>query len=249
MEADFYLTDAYAQFFENNTYNKLLLLSATVTPDKKAYFLDRIAPICYSFTTQEAQKLEILNDSQINFVTYHLDIQKNIEIKMKNGKSFLQSENEMYVYLQKMVIEKWIEFVEVQENLSHSPSQYMAAKKKFEYAVNNRSSFLWSLKSGVIAAQHIGKKRVKAGHKVVVFANRTEQADKLSSNTLHSKNKKGNQVIEQFNSGIIKSMAVVDVINRGENLVGLDTLIFESFNSSPTSFQQRHGRNPLPLFI
>ncbi len=82
--------------------------TVNTTPDKKAFYLDRLAPVCYSFTTQEAQQLELLNNTQLVFVQYNLNTVKNIVVKMKNGQNFHTSENDKYNFIQKTFIEAYI---------------------------------------------------------------------------------------------------------------------------------------------
>lgn len=236
-EADFALTPMYSLFFENNKYTKLLMLTGTSTPEKTTEYLDRLAPICYTFTTQKAQQEGILNGSNFIFVHFHLSEEKTIQLK-----GFKQSEQGMYEWLQKNVIEKWHELQELEENPKSSTAQINYAKKAFQWSINKRKEFLLNLDSSAKIARKLAKARIQEGHKVVSFSKRTEQAEKIASHTYHSKNKKDSTVIEDFNSGKIKGFGVVDAINRGENLVGLDTIIYESYDSSTTSFQQRHGR-------
>ena len=236
-EGDFALTPEYSKFFDNNQYTKLMILTATSTPEKTTNYLDRLAPICFTYTTQEAQKAEILNDTRITFVKFLLSEEKTIQLK-----GFKQSEQGMYEYLQKKVTSSWFALNSLEADPLATKKQVDYAKKQFQWAISNRKEFLYTLQSSAKIAKQLAKRRIEQGHKVVSFSKRTEQAEKIALHTYHSKNKKDSTVIEDFNSGKIKGFGVVDAINRGENLVGLDTIILESYDSSTTSFQQRHGR-------
>jgi superfamily II DNA or RNA helicase len=78
--------------------------------------------------------------------------------------------------------------------------------------------------------------------KVLVFSKLTKQIDQICEHTYHSKNKTGNQNIARLNMGEIRVLGVCDALNRGANLIGVDHIIEESYHSSETDFQQRHGR-------
>lgn len=77
--------------------------------------------------------------------------------------------------------------------------------------------------------------------RLVVFAQRTEQADRLCRWSFHGKNEK-NDNLAKFQSGDISAISVVSKIKRGINLKNANTAIFESLDGSTTEFEQRGGR-------
>ena len=100
-EIDFALTDAYQDFFHNNTCDMILGLTGFVD-NSKQLLLSQIAPILMEYSTQDAQDAGILNSTQVVFVKYNLSRNpKDITVKFKkNGveTTFTQSENDAYEY-------------------------------------------------------------------------------------------------------------------------------------------------------
>jgi superfamily II DNA or RNA helicase len=78
-----------------------------------------------------------------------------------------------------------------------------------------------------------------------VFSRYTEQANTINNNTYHSKNSKdeNEKIFDLFNSGKIRCMSVCSKIDRGDNIVGLNNIILESYTSSDTIIRQRIGRS------
>lgn len=77
--------------------------------------------------------------------------------------------------------------------------------------------------------------------RLVVFSQRTEQADRLCKWSFHGKNEKLDN-LGKFQTGEISAISVVSKIKRGINLKNANVAIFEALDGSTTEFEQRGGR-------
>lgn len=255
-EIDFALTEKYGQFFQNNTYDMLLGLTGFLT-DAKRDIIHSVAPIVTEFSTQDAQDAGILNSTQVVFVRYNLSRNpKDITVKFKkNGveTTFTQSENDAYEYTHNQCNISWGEIESIKKKLN-APGISLSevtilrqelgkANMKNRRATTERKKLLFSGIAACNVAKTLRDKVLSGpGNKVLMFSMRTEQGTKISVNTYNGTNKKDNTALEDLSSGKIRDLAVCKAIDRGTNLVGVNNEIFESYEGSETSFNQRHGR-------
>lgn len=252
-EVDFALTDEYSKLFTNNKLGMILGLTGYVDDSKKE-LLDQIAPPVVRYSTQDAQRDGLLNKTQVVFVEY--DLSRNptdITVNYKKGgvdKSFTQSENDAYSYIEDKFNITWGKIsklradVDVVMGLDDTKIKEL---NKLEYqlkqAIAKRKELLYTSKSSVAACKSlIGKVLESENNKVLTFSMLTDHADLINEHTYHGKNKKGNLVLDWLVSGEINSVGVCKAVNRGVNLPGVNNLVMESYDSSTTAFTQRHGR-------
>jgi superfamily II DNA or RNA helicase len=246
-EIDFAMSPQYQQFFANNEFTHLLGLTGFCTDDKRVLLM-MYAPVCYEITTQELQEKSILNQSRFIFVEYPLLKSKTITQKKKDGTTFLVSENDQYKYyhaeFQKaLIVRSGIarKYRLLNQSFEGQPD-YKAADWKFISMASKRKSILNNLDSSIRVVKGLLELiHSKPGNKVLIFSAVTAQADKLP-NPFHGKSDNDTSGIEQLNSGAINTLSVCKKVSRGVNLVGVNYLIKESFDSSETDFQQTHGR-------
>ena len=131
------------------------------------------------------------------------------------------------------------------------PDEVKPHIRKYWWAINRRKKMLWTLSSSAHIAKFI-KEQILANsnNKVLLFSELTEQAEKLSANTIHSNNDKEHnaKMLKLFNSGKIRELSSCQSLTLGLNLKGANFAIFESYNSSNTNNEQKSGRtNRLPV--
>src|SRR5690606_20741503 len=119
-EIDFAMTEVYQMFFVNNTYDILLGLTGFVTKDKEE-LLNKYAPVCHRYSTQQAQSDGILNKTKFILVEYPLFKVKNIEVKLKNGYTMFKSEVDTYKYYER-------KFDKLNEDYEKAKSNYYRNK-------------------------------------------------------------------------------------------------------------------------
>ena len=98
------LTPAYSRFYENNKYDALIGLSATVNVDTeystftKGDLLNKIAPICYTYNLSTAQAEGTSRKLKLFVITHALDNSKKVIAAGNKKKRFLQTEKAAYDY-------------------------------------------------------------------------------------------------------------------------------------------------------
>jgi len=249
-EADFAFTEVFGNFFKTYKDANMLAMTGFVTEDKRPFMHAHI-PLLLEYTQEQAQQDGILNKTPIVFIKYDLDKDRNQAVKYtSNGmaKTFKQSENSAYNYWDKEV-HKWMGKLEEEKQkgvITGDFSGLEAIEKKLMVATGKRTDLLVnSLSSAAITqklVRHILSKDETS--KVVIFSKRREQCDRITRHTYHGGNKEevNNSNYDKFNRGVIRDLGLVDKINRGVNMVGLNYAIFESFFSADTPLRQRLGR-------
>lgn len=112
-------------------------------------------------------------------------------------------------------------------------------KKRFEYGYGfkyARTNFTYSLASLTTAAKKLKEKLLEGpDNKLLVFAKRTNDIDKITKEVFYKDKGDGN--IERFNQGDIRELGLCKR-NRGINYSGLDNIIFHSYDSSEAEATQ-----------
>jgi superfamily II DNA or RNA helicase len=254
-EIDFALgTPEYSKVFYNYKNIDSIGLTGYCTEDKIEEF-NKLLPVIVNYTSEQGIKDKVINDVKIILVKFDLDKNPNgIEIKYKDKKtgipkSFYQSENAAYNYTDKRYRQAAIEY---DKGLSDASVGLISTKElnKLEVmrnlAAKARVNILYNCISSVGIVEKLEKyifsKDPEA--KVMVFSKYTKQCDKVSKLTYHTNNSKevNERNFSNFQEGKIRILGVCSKVDRGENLVGLNNSILESYNSSDTTIVQRIGR-------
>jgi superfamily II DNA or RNA helicase len=114
-------------------------------------------------------------------------------------------------------------------------------REALEFLQIQRKHFLSSLDT----SRNVCRKLLKQLHKVednkiMVFCGLSDQADKICKYSYHAKSKENYLV--PFHEGKIRVIAVVGKVDRGQNIDGINNIVFESPTKSPTKFTQKSGR-------
>jgi superfamily II DNA or RNA helicase len=211
-EVDYAMTPEYKKVFTNNNFRFKILVTGTLSPTKKK-LLESIAPIVYKFTTTDAERRGIVNKTQYFLYNYRM------------------TEFESKQYL------KWTRAI----------GKAIAAEKlpqQINFLLGKRKEVLYNLESSYVAVRKVMGwlwKRNKQT-RLVVFCERTAQADRVCKYSYHGGNEKDDN-LTKFQNGEISGLSVVGKIKRGINLKNADTAIFEMLTgTSSTEFEQRNGR-------
>lgn len=235
------LTPEYFKYYENNTYTHLLGLSATIDkrsifkyPDGSEYtkieLLNRIAPICFTYTIKQGQEDGTSRKLTISIIELYLDSRvKNIPVtyKDKTGKqqTFNQTEKEYYEYCHKRYVQSM-----------YSDNEFLQT-----YWRNKRNTIIYNLPSKTQAV--ITLLTALDLKKTIVFGNSILELNKICP-TVSSKNRKDTNVklIKDFNDGILNTIGSFKMLKQGINLNDLNNVIFHSYYSVEKDFVQRVGR-------
>lgn len=214
-EFDAALTPEYIKAITKNTFKHKILVSATLEDAKKRKAV-KIAPIVYEQKIREVIEAKALNKQKIYFVNYNLSPNEN--------KRYLDFNNQFSVLLNK-------------------PKSSLNDFKLNQLKIF-RKQWLAKLETSVKVAQWLLRKLDTADNKILIFTGLSEQADRICPPySFHNKNdKQGLKYFNDFNAGKINKLAVVNKVDRGLNIIGVNNIVHESTNSSKTQNVQRSGR-------
>lgn len=191
---------------------KHLIMVSATLAGEKRSLAKSIAPIVFEKHLQEIESAGILNGARHYFVNFMLS----------------EDENEQYLKYNAQF-----------RNLLDDPSP--RNKGKLEMLQIQRKQFMSSLKSARnICRKLLGELYPDETRKILVFCGLSEQADAICKYSYHSKSEYN--FLAPFDRGDIRVLSVVGKIDRGVNLDGVNTVIFESPVKSPTKYVQKTGR-------
>lgn len=217
-EFDFALTKEYSKVFFYNTFKYKILVSGTVSADKKK-ILETIVPIVYTFSTTDAEQKGVINKTKYYIYNYTMD------------------EDESNNYL------KWTKAVARQIAAEAKPNtiNYLLGQRK--EVLYNMGSSVKAVRKVMSWLWNNNKKT-----RLIIFCERTSQADKVCKYSYHGGNEgldnltkfqseeiSGLSVVGKIKRGINLKNANTGIY---ESLTGKST----------TEFEQRNGRlKRLPL--
>lgn len=211
-EFDAALTPIYIKAFTNNTFGKKVLVSATLDADKLRK-AKKIAPTIFERTPLKLIEDKVLNKVKFYFVNYNLTAAEN---------GFYLNYNLQFKKLLNQFRTKEVE-------------------RKLEMLQIQRKQFLSKLDSSLKVTKWLIDNLSKRNEKILVFCGLSEQADRVCKHSYHSGNN-DEKLINDFDAGIIKLLAVVNKVDRGLNIDQIRNIIFESTGRSKTRITQRIGR-------
>lgn len=211
-EFDASLTPQYSKVYFNNTFKYKILVSATLDADKKR-LAKKIAPIVFERKITELIADEVLNKVNYYFINYNLSTE----------------ENGMYLYYNNLFRKLLNQYQtkEIKENLEKLQIQ--------------RKQFLSKLNSSVKVTKWLVNSLRNKKEKILIFCGLSEQADRICKYAYHSNNNE-EVLLQKFNNGEIRELAVVNKVDRGLNIDDIRHIVHESFGRSKTRFSQRTGR-------
>lgn len=233
------LSPKYSQFYFNNKYQAFIGLSATI--DRKTKYeengqiftkgdiLDKIAPVVFKYSINEAQKDNVSRKLNIYVINHQLE---EVGKTVKAGslkKSFLQTEKASYDYWDKEHKRSW--FIEDQE----------LKALKIRITSHKRSNLLFNLPSKV----NIIKQLINTiNGKTIIFGNSLDALLKITPNVVSSRNTedKNNYIRDQFDKNLIETIGSFKKLRQGANLKDLDNCILHSYYSSEVHAIQQWGR-------
>jgi superfamily II DNA or RNA helicase len=238
-ELHFALSPEYSKFFLNNNYDAIVGLSATINRTTsyqngfntftKGELLDNIAPVCFTYTLEQAKKDGIGRELNIYVVYQELDaVNKNIAAGSAK-KKFFQTEKSAYDYWDKEHKRSW--FIEDQETKA----------LKIRITSTKRSSLLFNLPSKI---ETVSKLLQHIKGQTIVFGNSLDSLLKITPNTVSSRySEDQNKAIRaNFDSGKINTIGSFKKLLQGANLKELDNCVLMSYYSSEKDIIQRLGR-------
>lgn len=234
-EAHDSLTPSYSNFYFNNKYNALLLISATIDRTieydgfTKGDLLDKIAPVCFRYTLDESIKNGTSRKLDIYIVEHELDDSDKYIEAGKIGAKFKTTEKKNYEF--------W--------NNRFYKALYASEEDKKDYLINlcsrTRANLLFNLKS----KKEIVDKILQVIYgKTIVYANSLDFLNTITSNVISSKNTEdqNDDIFNAFQKEKISYIGSFKKLEQGVNLNNLDNVILASYYGKEKSLLQRLGR-------
>ena len=200
------------------------ILGLTGTPPKwgnsqAGEMMELFYPIVYSYQVDDAVSSGILNDYKIYIHPLHL----NSANTLKTKKGWYTSEVKNYNYLTKRIDE------------SSDKSKFMANIMRLNAMKQYKSK-----------EDYVERclKLISPNDKCLIFANTTDQADRIWNRSYHSKNSKdtNNTNLEDFKNGTITRLAAVEQLSEGITIPNLKHIIIMHAYGNEKKASQKIGR-------
>ena len=223
-----YLDECHSLLNTHDSYlstygGKILGLSGTPPRYKnseKGEMVQKYCPIVYTYITDDAVEDKILNDYKIIVHTIPLGTAKTHKVETKKGGYFMTSEAQNYDY--------WC--------------------GRLNNAVNGVQQKIFRIMRMQALMQFSSKERYARqllnmmDDKCIVFCNTTDQADRISVHSYHSKNSMSEEALTAFKEGRIDELTCVQQLNEGVNIPNLKYGIILHSYSNERKSSQRIGR-------
>jgi superfamily II DNA or RNA helicase len=235
------------------TYDKIIMLSATVKRDLKYDLKDMFPDLyCYKVNMKEAIENEVLPDPMVYLLPLTLDSRYSSEkiVKHSSGRTSVTcSYKDRWNYIRDKNIKLTIECTQLQKSIELDneinfwKDKYMRTrneifKNKWLHLAGQRLKWLSNLKNPIM----LNLLALFRNERVLTFCNSIDQTIELGRNCINSKNKDAVKVLESFNKGEIRHITACNMLNEGMNLSNCRIGIYANLNSSEIIIKQRLGR-------
>ena len=235
------LSPEYRKFFENNTYDRLLCMTATI-PEEKEYanYLCALAPVVYKISLDECIKLGFVSPYDIVCVSVKLNVEEQKEYD-KAQKLFLYYKYELG---------QFDAFNEANRIISNKNS-YPEDRKKaimFYRAIKNRKNVVDNASNKLTVLQKVILNNTDK--KILTFGGSNQFTDKMCECieplgvTYHSAmtKKQRNLSLEKFNNNEVNVLCSTKALNQGFDVQGAELGIICGLTSKALTMIQRIGR-------
>ena len=234
------LSPEYRKFFENNKFNRLLCMTATLPEDVEYNFLlDQLAPTAYKISLDKCVKLGIVSPYEITCVPVELTEEERATYKKINNK---------YVYWKYQLgqFDAFNEARRIMANRSATGVQKQAAAQ-FYRCIRARKQIIDFAENKIDKFQQIYASNTD--RKILVFGGANEFTDRLCNSipngmAYHSnKTKKQKELaLESFKNDTINVLFSTKALNQGFDVPNANMGIICGITSKSLSMIQRVGR-------
>ncbi len=238
-EIHFSLTPSYSKFYRNNTYDRLMGLSATLNDNvtyeegdesySKKDLLKEICPIVYSYNINQSQSEGTSRKIKLFVINHYLERVVKDYIGGTKAKPFMQSEQAAYDYYENQF--KRSLFIADESKKTMMIRLYAQKRAKVLYTANSKISKVKQLLAGLSS-------------KSIVFGNDLDAVIKVTPNTISSRNSKdkNTKIRTDFEKGKINIVGSFKLLEQGVNLSSLDNVVMMSYYGKSRPIVQRIGR-------
>ena len=231
------LSPIYRQFFEKNTYDKLLCMTATV-PEEEEYakYLYHLAPVRYKITLDECVTLGLVAPYEIYCVPVELNEEDKAKYKKANNK-FVQA---------KYRIGGFNTFDDAKAILAKKIQGDAGAAKMFFDAIRERKQVVQHSTAKIEVAKQLIKKHHE--DRILVFSGTNsftdDMADALGGLSYHSGYSKARRekILDGFSQRSHRVLCSTKALNQGFNVPDASIGIIAGLDSKALPMIQRLGR-------
>ena len=231
----------YRKFFDNNTYDKLLCLTATL-PEEEEYkkLLHKLAPISYSITLDECVTLGLVSPYEIKCIPIELT---------KNERAAYKAINNQFVR-SKYILGEFNAFDRAKDIMKNpnSNSEDRRAAAQFYQAIRERKVIIDFAENKITKFKSLVMNNLDS--KILAFSGANAFTDQLAESvdplamSYHSgKTKKQRELIlSAFKNDIIKILCSTKALNQGLDIPDANMGIMCGITSKSLPMIQRVGR-------
>ena len=231
------ISEQYRKFFDNNTYDKLLCMTATV-PEDDDYrnYLMQLAPIRYHISLDECVNLGLVSPYEIVCVPLELNEEDRLAYKKANN-LFVQMKYKLGTYdvfpLAKAIL------AGTKQGDKGAAAQYFNAIRKRKAVVQQATVKIEKAKE--LVAAHTGEK-------ILVFSGVNSFTDKMAEALdglpYHSKHTKKvrEATLSHFKDGSNKVLCSTQALNQGFDVHDASVGVIAGLTSKALPMIQRVGR-------
>ncbi len=230
----------YFKFFENNKFDSILGLSASIDVER-LQALNRIAPIVYKLTLDEAVKLGIVSPFKII----------NVEIPLTSDEEDSYDRLlKIYKYYETLLGGKWVAFSNSFKFLKSEDEQEKKNAIIFRNTIKKRKDLLQNAFNKIGVTREILKYFPKENG--LIFSESINQCTKIVEDNdkalvYHSKMKKAERIaaIKRLNDNRtkIQYISAVKALNEGLSIDSISFVVITAGNSKVKDMIQRIGRS------
>ena len=237
------LSPEYRKFFENNTWDRLLCMTATLPEDYEyKELLYRMAPVVYTITLDSCVKLGLVSPYEIVCIPVTLTDLEEKEYKKANN---------TFVYA-KYCLGQFDAFDRAKHIMGAgkhtASSEDKAAAAQFYRAIRQRKAVVDHADNKVAELQKIVIKNI--GEKILVFGGSNEFTNKLAdatdtfSTVYHSgrTKKQRERALADFRSGDKPVLCSTKALNQGFDVADATMAVICGLTSKALTMIQRVGR-------
>lgn len=235
------LSPEHRKFFINNTYSRILCMTATL-PEEPEYctILATLAPTIYNLTLDECVDLKLVAPYSIKCIPINLSADEKLAYKKMNNK---------FVHW-KYILGQFDSFDTAKAILANpnaTPEDKMAASQFFN-AIRGRKKIIDHASAKVIGLQKIVAKHLDT--QILVFGGSNAFTDELCASiddravAYHSAKttKQKKNALQRFNDGEADVLCSTKALNQGFNVPNASVGVICGLTSKSLSMIQRLGR-------
>ena len=231
------LSPVYREFFNKNTYDRLLCMTATLPEEEEYRILLRVlAPTAYTITLDRCVELGLVAPYDIYCIPVEMTEEERAEYKKANN---------LFVQM-KYKLGGFDAFDEANAILKRGKPGDKGAAKMFFKAIRDRKKVVQHAENKLEAAKEIADYHIE--DKILTFGGSNKftdlMADRLGATSYHSGKTQAQRrkILEAFNKSSTSILCSTKALNQGFDVPDVGVGIIAGLESKTLSMVQRVGR-------